>query len=102
MKLAEHVVTWMYFVDDVRDSFEELRNRIELVTKDSVKRPYVLAITSCYRGEGVSTVAAGLAYSVTFAAGEQVLLMNSNRHHWRCVRFGRRTTWHREYSSQDC
>ena len=21
---------------------------------------------------------------------------------WRCVRFGRRTTWHREYSSQDC
>ncbi len=80
LNLADHVITWMYFVEEIRDSFEELRARIELLTERSKKRPYTLAVTSCYRGEGVSAVAAGLAYSVAVAEGEQVLLMNADRH----------------------
>lgn len=84
LDLAQQAITWMYFVEDVRSSIEDLRAQIHRITEASERRPYVLAITSCHRGEGVSSVAQALAYTAAFTEGQHVMLVNSNNHHPEC------------------
>jgi Mrp family chromosome partitioning ATPase len=43
-------------------------------------KPYIVAVTSCYRGEGVSTVAVGIAYTYSLYERENVLLVDANLH----------------------
>ncbi|MBN2323613.1 MAG: hypothetical protein JXQ30_07760 [Spirochaetes bacterium] len=83
--MSKNVTVWLYIDQQVRECFENIKNQVFLsmktIKKSSAKAPYVLAVTSCHRGEGVSTVATGLAYTIALYEGENVLLVDSNRHH---------------------
>jgi uncharacterized protein involved in exopolysaccharide biosynthesis/Mrp family chromosome partitioning ATPase len=81
MKLAEHVITWEYFLPDVRAAFDALRSFLLPNINGESLRPAVIAVTSCQRNEGVTTIAAGLASSVALIGGKEVLLVNANGHH---------------------
>lgn len=64
---------------DAVEYFEILRDRVARALTPSLVPPVILGITSCHEGEGVSSVAAGLA--VTLARQEdsgRVLFVNAN------------------------
>lgn len=81
LRLADHVITWENFLPEVRQSFDELRGSLLSGINGNGSNPMLVAVTSCQRHEGVSTVAAGLASAVALAGGEDVLLVNANSHH---------------------
>ena len=84
-KLSKNVTMWLYIIQDVRESFENIKTllyqTIKNSTKTDAKSPYILAVTSSYRGEGVSSVATGIAYTIALQESENVLLVDSNLHH---------------------
>ncbi len=60
--------------------FETLRDSL-LQTKDSSSQPsYLIAIISCNKGEGVSTIASNLAATLAKSSDKQVLLVDVNYH----------------------
>jgi Mrp family chromosome partitioning ATPase len=80
-QLPDHVITWEYFLPDIRQAFDELRGTVLATMNGNLPDSPVIAVTSCQRHEGVSTVAAGLATAFTLAATDDVLLVNANSHH---------------------
>lgn len=62
----------------MRPYFHHLRERLVLCRKGSKRTLRVLAITSCHRGEGVSTIAADLATTLARDVGGRVLLVDAN------------------------
>lgn len=84
-QMSKDVSVWLYTSQEVRECFEKIRNYIYNSMKSSERMslgdtPYTLAVTSCYRGEGVSTIAKGLAYMISLYEGENVLLVDANLH----------------------
>ncbi len=84
-KMSKDVSVWLYTSNEVRECFEKIRNYVYNSMKSpermgSGDTPYTLAVTSCYRGEGVSTVATGLAYMISLYERENVLLVDANLH----------------------
>ena len=55
---------------------EALRDRLLMTIGAQFKAPYVLGITSCVRGSGVSTIATGLALELSRFEDKSVLLIN--------------------------
>lgn len=55
---------------------EALRDRLLMTIGPQFKAPYVLGITSCVRGSGVSTIATGLALELSRTEDRAVLLIN--------------------------
>ena len=85
-RMAEHITVWLYLSKEVRDCFEVIKNQLqkEILQSDKKgpgKAPFVLGVTSSYRGEGVSSVATGIAYVIALTENENVLLVDSNSHH---------------------
>jgi capsular exopolysaccharide synthesis family protein len=60
----------------IREYYDTLRDRIMLSMHETKEPPQLIAITSCYSGEGVSTVATNL--SVTLSHNGSVLLVDAN------------------------
>ncbi len=84
-KMSKDVSVWLYTSNELRECFEKIRNYVYTSMKSPERMgvgdtPYTLAVTSCYRGEGVSTVATGLAYMIALYEGENVLLVDANLH----------------------
>jgi Mrp family chromosome partitioning ATPase len=83
--LSKNVTVWVYLREEVREFFENVRDMVftelKKTAKTSSKAPYVLAVTSTYRGEGTSTIATGLAYTISLFENSNVLLVDSNTHH---------------------
>ncbi len=84
-KMSKDVSVWLYTSNEVRECFEKIRNYVYNSMKSPARMgigdtPYTLAVTSCYRGEGVSTVATGLAYMIALYEQENVLLVDANLH----------------------
>lgn len=63
----------------IREFYNTLRDRLMLAKGESREPPRLISLTSCYRGEGVSTVASNLA--VTLSHHGRVLLVDANLHH---------------------
>lgn len=63
---------------DIEDQFEVLGDQVLMKMGDNFRKPYLLGITSCYNGEGVSTVAAGLAITLARISNSRVLLVDAN------------------------
>jgi capsular exopolysaccharide synthesis family protein len=64
---------------EIREYYNTLRDRLLLSLNSDSEPPRLIAITSCYSGEGVSTVAANLA--VTLSHQGVVLLVDANMDH---------------------
>jgi len=67
--------------EEAQKCFEILLHRILFSDKKSEDLPYVIAVTSCRRGEGVSTVSANLAFNLarlTHHSKARVLLVDMN------------------------
>jgi uncharacterized protein involved in exopolysaccharide biosynthesis/Mrp family chromosome partitioning ATPase len=85
-KIARHITVWLYLVEEIRECFENIKAKLQsaiIATGKGVagKAPYVLGVTSAYRGEGVSSVATGIAYVFSLTENQYVLLVDSNSHH---------------------
>jgi Mrp family chromosome partitioning ATPase len=85
-RLARDVTVWVYTRDQIRGSFENIHDRISTAMREHQmeekhEKPFVLAVTSSYRGEGVTSVATGIAYTISLYDRENVLLVDSNLHH---------------------
>ncbi len=63
---------------DLNDYFEVLRDRLLSAMGPTPSLPYVLGVTSCARGAGVSTLAAGLALSFARGGEQRVVLVNGD------------------------
>ncbi len=74
------VVSWFEALPQVRESFLYLKDDL-LASIGRSQAPYILAVTSCRRGEGVSTVAAGLAWALAGFEQQKVLLVDASLHH---------------------
>lgn len=61
---------------DLQAYCETLRDRLLMTIGTQFKAPYVLGITSCVRGSGVSTLATGLALELSRSGDTPVLLIN--------------------------
>ncbi len=79
--MSKNVTIWLHILKELRDCFENIKAHLSVSMNSSDKAPYILGVTSCYRGEGVSTVATGIAYAVSLFEKENVLLVDSNLHH---------------------
>jgi len=79
-KAYKNITVWLGILLDVRECFENIKEHLFVSMKAANKTPYVLAVTSCHRGEGVSTVATGIAYAVAQHEKENVLLVDANLH----------------------
>ncbi len=66
---------------EIREHYEAFRERVLLRSNGSTGAPYVLAVTSCRRGEGVSTIAANLAATLSRHDNGRVLLVDANIGH---------------------
>lgn len=66
----------------IREHYEAFRERLLLNSNGSADTPYVLAVTGCRRNEGVSTVAANIAATISrYHKNEHVLLVDANIKH---------------------
>jgi Mrp family chromosome partitioning ATPase len=64
---------------ELRDLYDALRDRLmTLVGSDPSKMPYILGVTGCAKGSGVSTIAAGLALALARNGNERVVLLDAN------------------------
>jgi len=61
---------------DLQAYCETLRDRLLMTIGTQFKTPFVLGITSCARGSGVSTLATGLALELSRSGDKPVLLIN--------------------------
>jgi len=83
--MSKNVTVWLYMIPEIRETFESIKSHL-YSEMDKVKMdrpenaPYVLGVTSAYRGEGVSSIALGVAYTISLSEGENVLLVDSNLH----------------------
>ncbi|MCA9187546.1 MAG: CpsD/CapB family tyrosine-protein kinase [Pirellulaceae bacterium] len=69
-------------VQDMHDRFDALAMQVrQLLLTESGKQSRVVGVTSCERGEGVSTVAANLAVSAAAIMGDRVLLVDGCTQH---------------------
>lgn len=59
-------------------SYETLRESLLQLADTSSELPHLISITSCYSGEGVSTVATNLAVTFARNGNEHVLLVDTN------------------------
>jgi len=85
-KMSGNVTVWLFLLPVIRECFDNIKNYLfddmkNTQNTSTPKAPYVLAVTSSYRGEGVTSVATGIAYAVALYEGENVLLVDSNLHH---------------------
>ena len=80
-EMSKSVIAWLVFLKELRNCFENIKTQIFNSMKNTGKSSYIVGVTSCSRGEGVSTVAVGLAYVVSLFENENVLLVDSNLHH---------------------
>jgi len=64
-KIAEKVLSQWNVCPRLSEHYEAFRERLLLCTKGSTGKAYVLAVISCHRHEGVSTVAANLAITLS-------------------------------------
>jgi Mrp family chromosome partitioning ATPase len=83
--MSQNVTVWLYMIPEIRECFESIKSQLYGEMGKSTKErpsnsPYVLGVTSSYRGEGVSSVALGIAYTISLYEGENVLLVDSNLH----------------------
>jgi capsular exopolysaccharide synthesis family protein len=62
----------------IKEHFETFRERLLPRSNGSVSVPQIVAVTSCRRGEGVSTVAANLAATLSRHGNEPVLLVDAD------------------------
>lgn len=65
---------------DMRDLYDALRDRLLTRLGQSVPdgKPYILGMTSCKQGAGVSTIAAGLALALARHGDHRILLIEAN------------------------
>jgi succinoglycan biosynthesis transport protein ExoP len=63
---------------DMSDYYEVLRDRLLSSLGPVASLPCVLGVTSCSRGAGVSTLAAGLAFAFARGGEHRVVLVNGN------------------------
>jgi Mrp family chromosome partitioning ATPase len=64
---------------ELRDLYDALRDRLlTVIGTDPAKMPYILGITSCAKGSGVSTIAAGLAVALARNGDQRVVLLDAN------------------------
>jgi len=85
-KMSGNVTVWLFLLPVIRECFDNIKNYLfddikNTQNTSTPKAPYVLAVTSSYRGEGVTSVATGIAFAVALYEGENVLLVDSNLHH---------------------
>jgi len=62
----------------IRGHYSIFREELLLKLNGLSKAPYALAIIGCYRGEGVSTVAANISAMLAQGKGSRVLLVDTN------------------------
>jgi capsular exopolysaccharide synthesis family protein len=67
--------------NNLQDEIDLLKDRARICLNGRVSRPHVLGITSCQRGEGVTTVAANLAVALAQEGNNRVLLVDGNLAH---------------------
>ena len=60
----------------LNDYYELLRDRVLAAMGPTASSPYILGVTSCIHGSGVSTMAAGLALSLARGGDQRVVLVN--------------------------
>jgi Mrp family chromosome partitioning ATPase len=78
--MIKNITYWLHKIREIRICFDDIKNELYLSTNDNMKKPFVVAITSFYRGEGVSTVALGMAYSIAQFDNKNVLFVDSSSH----------------------
>jgi uncharacterized protein involved in exopolysaccharide biosynthesis/Mrp family chromosome partitioning ATPase len=65
--------------ENLRDLYDALRDRLlTIIGTEPEAKPYILGITGCAKGSGVSTIAAGLALALARNGVERVVLMDAN------------------------
>ena len=77
---AHGVLSWFETMPEVREAFLYLKDDL-LASMPPGQAPYILAVTSCRRGEGVTTVAAGLAWALAGFEQLKVLLVDASLNH---------------------
>lgn len=64
---------------ELRDLYDALRDRLmTLIGPNPRTTPFILGITSCAQGSGVSTIAAGLALALARNGDQRVVLLDAN------------------------
>jgi uncharacterized protein involved in exopolysaccharide biosynthesis/Mrp family chromosome partitioning ATPase len=64
---------------ELRDLYDALRDRLlTLVGNGASTKPYILGITGCAQGSGVSTIAVGLALALARNGSESIVLIDAN------------------------
>ena len=74
----DQVKTLTPFEDDMRPMMEELRDQTLSHFDGNHKKPKLVGVTGCSTGAGVSTIAAGLATTLSESGGGNVLLVDMN------------------------
>ena len=69
------------FADSMRPMMEDLRDRTLSHFEGNSKKPKLVGVTGCSIGAGVSTIATGLAATLSEAGGGNVLLVDMNMGH---------------------
>jgi capsular exopolysaccharide synthesis family protein len=81
-KSAVEALTKLETPAKIREHYEAFRERLLLNSNGSADTPYVLAVTGYRRNEGVSTVAANIAATISrYHKNEHVLLVDANIKH---------------------
>jgi uncharacterized protein involved in exopolysaccharide biosynthesis/Mrp family chromosome partitioning ATPase len=80
-QIAKNSTVWCDIFPNIRQNFENIKDYINHTVTDSDKSPFILAVTSCNREEGVSAVATGIAYAFARYDEENILLVDANSHH---------------------
>lgn len=63
----------------LNDLYDALKDRLETLTgPETSERPYLLGVTGCIKGSGVSTIATGLALALARSGAESVVLIDAN------------------------
>ena len=65
----------------LRPHFETLRDRVLFYFEGNTRKPKLVGVTGCRHGSGVTTMAAGLAASLSETGGGNVLLVDLNLDH---------------------
>jgi len=75
---SKHPGPQRQFPDEVREYYRTLLRRLDWPGSGSQRLLQTLGITSCYGGEGVSTVACQLAATAAACDGRRVILVDGN------------------------
>ena len=80
-KTAKEVPAEWIIPARIREGYEAFRERLLLCSNGSTGATYVLAVIGCHRHEGVSTVTANLAATLSRHDNGQILLVDANISH---------------------